>query len=329
MKISLKAVNTHFVRWCKAPLLPAALLAEGPLAKVVATVILKLPDLPQDMPDDLVSKVFFKTFSIAKFKDFVTSKVKADAVYNPWASHGAHLLLYDGTDLRDMDNPVGKAIKDNLYAMYLPLASQTQFVEAGVKEAKNVSISDRSEPLRSAYAIARSARVHSVGVLRSLKSTKRAEALLMSAIQHNNDHEVLQTNPDYKARVAEISRAMKEEHFKHERVEKLQTNALGKLNKNKKDNAMQQNNSGVDRTAAMHGLFPYGKLVMRLHMDALKTELLYRGCSDQEIKGWTITDRKKKIKELEIARVDNDEDMAKAAALKAFKPLSGAEFPAN
>ena len=92
---------------------------------------------------------------------------------------------------------------------------------------------------------------------------------------------------------------------------------------------MQQNNSGVDRTAAMHGLFPYGKLVMRLHMDALKTELLYRGCSEQEIKGWNITDRKKKLKELEIARVDNDEDMAKAAALKAFKPLSGVHFQPN
>ena len=103
---------------------------------------------------------------------------------------------------------------------------------------------------------------------------------------------------------------------------------MTKVNKNKEVNAKQRK-TGVERTTAMDGMFPYGKLKIALHFDALKTELLYRGCSDQEIKGWTITDRKKKLKELEIARVDNDEDMAKAAALKAFKPLSGVHFQPN
>jgi hypothetical protein len=50
--------------------------------------------------------------------------------------------------------------KSWMYSTYLPLASQTQFVEAGVKEAKIVSQLDRSEQLRSVYAINRSARVH-------------------------------------------------------------------------------------------------------------------------------------------------------------------------
>ena len=71
-----------------------------------------------------------------------------------------------------------RAYRNYLYKMYLPLASQTQFVEAGVKEARNVSPTDRSEPLRSAYAVARSARVHSIDSLRVLKSTQRIEELI-------------------------------------------------------------------------------------------------------------------------------------------------------
>ena len=40
VSIALASVNKHFERWCKEPLLPAALLSEGPMAAVVASVIL-------------------------------------------------------------------------------------------------------------------------------------------------------------------------------------------------------------------------------------------------------------------------------------------------
>jgi hypothetical protein len=106
----------------------------------------------------------------------------------------------------------------------------------------------------------------------------------------------------------------------------LQHNALGKLNTNRKENAMQQK-TGVDRTHVMDGLFPYGKLVKKLHSDALKQELLFRLCTEEEVNGWNITQCKNKLKELETMRVGAEDATAMAAATKAFKPLSGAVFP--
>jgi hypothetical protein len=97
---------------------------------------------------------------------------------------------------------------------------------------------------------------------------------------------------------------------------------MDKINKNKKDNALQKK-TGVDRTLTMEGLFSFGKLVARLHMDPLKEELLFRGCNEDEVNGMNITDRKNKLKALEIIRTGGD------ATLKAFKPLSTAVFAAN
>jgi hypothetical protein len=215
--------------------------------------------------------------------------------------------------------------------MYLPLASHTQFVEAGVKEAKNVSITDRSEMLRSAYAVSRSARVHAIEDLRCLKSTERIEALLTSALKHHEDHETLKANsPDYLETIESIAKGMREEHFKQARVEKTTNAMLSKVNRNKKENALQQK-TGVDRTHTVEGLFPYGKLVKKLHFDALNTELLYRGCTEEEINDLTITQRKNKLKEIECERL-NDHLASVAerqAATKAFRPLSGALFPAS
>jgi hypothetical protein len=139
VEAAVDAVHKHFARWCNRYLLPAALLSEKPLATVVATAILKIDQLPQDMPLEFASKVFFRPFNIHSFQAFHSSKVAADATYNPWALHCSHLLLYHGVDLRDMENATYDQIKNNLYKMYLPLASQMQFVEAGVKEARNVS----------------------------------------------------------------------------------------------------------------------------------------------------------------------------------------------
>jgi DNA-binding phage protein len=186
--------------------------------------------------------------------------------------------------------------------------------------------------LRSAYAVSRSARVHTIEDLRCLKSTERIEALLNSALQHHKDHEALKANSvDYLERIESISKVMREEHFKQERLEKTTHTVLSKVNKNKKENALQQK-TGVDRTHAVEGLFPYGKLVKRLHFDALKTELLFRGCSEQEVNDLTITQRKKKLKELECKRLKDWDHVASAAAkeaaTRAFKPLSGALFPA-
>jgi hypothetical protein len=96
-------------------------------------------------------------------------------------------------------------------------------------------------------------------------------------------------------------------------------------------NATQQR-SGVDRTHTVDGLFAYGKLVKKLHFDALKVELLFRGCTEDEVDKMKINERKTKLKEMEIKRLEDDNEAdgnTKAAAQKAFKPLSAAVFPAS
>jgi hypothetical protein len=330
--LALNAVNKHFVRWCNKSLLPAALLSERPLSLAIAAVMLNR-DLPPQQHPEFASKAHFdRTFDIQSFYTFISDQLNGDQAYPAMAIYAAELLLqFDQLDLRDMDSVEYRGVKEFLYYMYLPLASHTQFVEAGVKEAKNVSITDRSEMLRSAYAVSRSARVHAIEDLRCLKSTERIEALLKSALKHHGDHETLKTNDaNYLERIESIAKGMREEHFKQERVEKAATAVLSKVNKNKKENALQQK-TGVDRTHAVEGLFPYGKLVKKLHFDALKQELLFRGCSEQEVNDLTITQRKNKLKELEIERLKDWDHVAaaaaKEAATRAFRPLSGALFP--
>lgn len=254
--------------------------------------------------------------------------MSSNAVYPHMDLHICGLLLSGDLDLRDMDDDSNRPFKDCMYTMYLPLASQTQFVEAGVKEARNVSPTDRSEMLRSAYAVARSARVHSIDDIRTMKSTERIESLLHSALIHSNEHETLkEANPDYNERVEAIARDMRQEHFKQKRVEKMKQDALAKVHRNKKENSLQKK-IGVDRTHTMEGLFPYGKLNKRLHHDSLKIELLYRGLSEVEVNGFTIKQMKNKLKELELERTEGDA-IENGAANKAFKPLSTAQFLAN
>jgi hypothetical protein len=325
---ALDAVKKHFTRWCNKSLLPAALLSERPLSVAVASAILNRELLLQQQ-ELLDSKVHFRQFDIQLFHTFIASNISGDQAYPAMVLYAAELVLqFNHLDLRDMYCPEYRGVKEFLYYMYLPLASHTQFVEAGVKEAKNVSITDRSEMLRSAYAVSRSARVHSIEDLRCLKSTERIEALITSALRHHDDHSALKADsPNYLETIEAIAKSMREEHFKQVRVAKATHGMLAKVNKNKKENALQQK-TGVDRTHAVEGLFPYGKLVKKLHFDALKVELLFRGCTEEDINDLTITQRKNRLKELEIERL-KDFDGDKSIGTKAFKPLSGASFPAS
>ena len=53
------------------------------------------------------------------------------------------------------DSTVAK-LRDHFCNCYLPLASNSQFVAAGVKEARIVSSTERNEELQSVYATCRS-----------------------------------------------------------------------------------------------------------------------------------------------------------------------------
>jgi len=328
LTIALDVLEKHFARWANASLLPAALLSDLPLASMVATVILgREPVLEFDQH---YSWCHSKNFNLQEYFDFV--KQYAPTVANGHASPYTALtrlmaerLLNEEADLRDTrsEDPV----KLHFWASYLPLASNTQFVEAGVKEAKMVSTTDRSEQLRSAYAVNRAARVHTIGALADMSSTNRIQGLMASAKLHCEQQDALRiTHGDYSTSIATVEEYMRKEHFKKERLEKKKQAAIDKGDTNKKANTLQQK-GGVDRTNAMNGLIAYGKLVRRLHHDDLAVELQFRGCTVDEISTWSITERKAKLKALEIQRVDGADNKERAA--KAFKPLSTAPFAAS
>jgi hypothetical protein len=333
-----QSVTKHFRRWCNASLVPSALLSEKPLASVVAAVMIKRQIIWD--PPLFQSEVHGdRTFNLQSYHNFVETAIAAESKpndeYDAMALVAAKLLLdNEDFDLRDKEDY--DPIKSFMLSSYLPLASHTQFVEAGVKEAKIVSQSDRSEQLRSAYAISRSARIHSIGVVRDLSSTERIHRLIKSSRQHVDTRQELQDeNEDYIENIAAIVTTMRKEHFRQERVDQLKTAALNRGNINKKDNAIQKKR-GVDNTLAMEGLIPYGKLTKRNgNNEDLVCELLFRGCSEEEVLPMGINARKTKLKELELERVATagDDDATtkknKATAQKAFKPLSTAPFNLN
>ena len=265
LSLAEQAISKHFCRWAHVSLLPAALLSERPLAKIVAAIML---NRAMTFPvQTFQSDVHGRTFDLAAFYHFLLTSTAvqpptAPDDYDPM-SHVCARLLLDNPDFEIRDKATYDIVGSYMLSTYLPLASHTQFVKAGVKEAKIVSQSDRSEQLRSAYAIIRSAEVHSIGTIRDISATDRIHRLIKTATQHVDKSEQLQaTQADYSDAVGAIVASMRKEHFKQERVNMLVTAAINKGNVNKKDNAIQKK-TGVDTTLVMLGLIPYGKLSKR------------------------------------------------------------------
>jgi phosphotransferase system HPr-like phosphotransfer protein len=291
--------------------------------------------LPTNLPTSFQSQVHGTDIHLQDFLLFLQhSPVSLDNyTYPQTATIGAE-YVYSGGDLRV---PVdGSPVREFFYTTYLPLPCHTHFVERGVKEAANVSKTDRSEPLRSAYVINRDARVHSLGNLSDLSSTERITKLIRSAIQHNDKYEVSVQEPGYKEAVEEISKLLREDHFKHERQEAITLDITDNSSTNRASNAIQRK-TGVDTTVIMAGLIPYSKVLKATHMEPLMEELLHRGITVVELKSFnnSITAMKKALKQLETDRVVallpatasiEDRKKAAATATKAFRPLSTADF---
>eukprot|EP00957_Ditylum_brightwellii_P057514 4360742-Ditylum_brightwellii.AAC.1 len=68
----------------------------------------------------------------------------------------AEQVLNDTVDLRNLTAENPSVVQKHFWSHYIADASNTQFVERGVKEAWNISSTNRSEELRSVYAICRS-----------------------------------------------------------------------------------------------------------------------------------------------------------------------------
>jgi len=218
-----------------------------------------------------------------------------------------------------------------MHSAFLPVASMLQFVESGVKEAKCVSATDRSETIRSCLAVIRSATP--LGKSKSIDQecsflVNKVLAILESAIHRATPHcqwRADQVDRSYEARLAQVFYSMKQGHFRDERIDtkKSKVNELG--SKHKKPNV----NQGLKKqtlTPAVTGLIPYGKLKKARNMLDLEEELLFRHVPIEEIPA-LFTHRKDMLQNLEIERLTEEgcreED---AAALKTFKKQSEAEF---
>jgi hypothetical protein len=97
------------------------------------------------------------------------------SVYAPEFVELAKLMLSSGgVDARKWEHPLVK----RLCRVYLPLASNTEFVEGGVKASVIVAATGRHEETRSAYVINRSVRVHCDDISSDSPAPKRIAALL-------------------------------------------------------------------------------------------------------------------------------------------------------
>ena len=180
---AIDALHKHFIRWTKPVLLPAALLSESPLAVTIARIIVGM-DRPIRQPGEVLFKsaVHGREFHLQDYDDFVFQFVDGDndGDFAPKDVQAATSLLHQGLDPRQQIDNL-PSLAEYLLTRYLPLASQTQFVEASVKEAKNVSQTGREEQLRSAIAIERSHGIIGSGKLSGLTGPQKAEQLIQSA----------------------------------------------------------------------------------------------------------------------------------------------------
>ena len=108
------------------------------------------------------------------------------------------------------DSGVAK-LRDHFCNCYLLLASNSRFVEAGVKEARIESTTGRNKELRSVYAICRSCLF---GKLKpSTNTLTRVHQILTVIIHQNSEHQNEVTKLERIERRKQVTSALLENHF--------------------------------------------------------------------------------------------------------------------
>jgi len=341
-----EALHKHFRRWIGVALLPCGLMSEAPLARVVSSIMLDHA-CPTNFGDDVVYNPFSQrhTFKSEVHKDH--DPIHLEGFYNflkknvidtdtPYCLESRQAAEYvaNGGDLRSFNynEEIHGSLRLFMHSTYLALACHTHFVERFVKEAKYVSATDRSEEHRSAIAVIRA----STPLGKSTKeedlsyNASKIRALIGSATARSTEHTLWQTNQEedheYDARFAQVSHALKRGHFKQERIDAKLNKVEAKGSTFKAQNKAQQKKE-QDKTAAVTGLIPYGKLVIKRNMDDLKVELEHRGVEPEDAPS-KISKRIEALKELETQRLMDAENMSRmdASKHKAFCIQSGAAF---
>jgi len=348
MKEAFDMLEKHFKRWLGPALLPAALLSEEPLARVVASAMCGA-EFPHFENSHTVSnqvrisgRIHFRSLvhkrriCLMLFDKFLRERLE-DGVECDQQARVAAKMIVDKVEMRsfDYEGPNG-AVRLHMHETHLPLASQTQFVESGVKEAKCVSSTDRSEELRTALAIIRSASPLGKSKIDEDTSynSSKTMSLIRSALSRSQPHEHWSRNQIDNACDARFNTtlySMTQGHYKEDRVDAKKSKVDQQGPVFKKQNVTQTTHVPQHQTPAVTGLILYGKLYAKVngHMDDLKTELLHRGKTPQDVDQWKIKKRKDELKLLEVKRLEDEgvprpqaEDLVK----KHFKKLSTAPF---
>ena len=175
-KIALKSKDKHFTQWKKAKTLPLSLAGE----QSTATLIARWMTEEDFVPDDVVfySPIHSCSIPLRQLLQFLTSEVTREDFTSLLERFGAGIkelalgksLWDDGEQSADM-----KIFRKYVEQTYLPLPCHTQFVEAGVKEAKLVSATGREERLRSQVAVIRNNTVSSFVADAKQNTTRRKE----------------------------------------------------------------------------------------------------------------------------------------------------------
>ena len=333
-----QSLYKHFDRWIKAPLLPAGLMAESPVANVIAAAICQQEPTHGILEDRITGKMSCtspahkRVVDLRHFRIFLRKRMELivdDDDYTEDASTAAQLVL-NQVDMRSFDyaGDVG-TVRFNMHSTCLPLACQTQFVEAVVKEAKHVSQTDRSEQQRSCYAIIRS--VTPLSKAEKNANVEKIKAVINSALDRAGEHVRLmrnQVNNEHNSWFATTAYSLaRTGHFEMERIDAKIARVDDQGVKFKKQNVAQQTKQ-QQLQPAITGLIPCGKLTKVRNMLDLEEELLFRDLPLAEIPA-SITERKAKLKQIEFNRLVAVGMEAKTAAeqsKKYFMKLSEAPF---
>ena len=281
-----ESLDKHFGRWIDASLLPAALMSEAPISSVVAAVILNQPrpafadrcgHVTGNIDCDSTAhgrKICLRLFDIFLRKRMDIINGDNEVVHSPQAIATAQLVLA-GVDFRCFDyedeDEANGALRLHMHSTYLPLASQTQFVESGVKEARNVSTTDRSEEHRTWLAVVRS--VTPLGKTKCDANANKIKAIIVSAQRRAEPHEEWMEQDEHDDRFERVSQALKGNHFRTQRIGDKKAHVDGSGTKYKPPNVAQQRDQQQELLPAVTGLIPYGKLVQKRNMEDLKKNL--------------------------------------------------------
>ena len=232
----------------------------------------------------LKSAVHDQEIKLNLFDRFLRSQLRdiaeTNGEHSPHTRHAAQ-LVESGVDLRlfNYDEQEGHlgAWRWHMHSTYLPLASHTQFVETAVKEAKNVSATDRSEQIRTCLAVIRSSA--SLGKEREDSNKKKMLAIIQSARDRTEPHNAQrETQVDRKCdqRFNTLLHAItKQGHFKNKRIDVKKLKVDDQGSKCKKQNMSQQTKQ-QHMTSAVTGLMLCTKATIKRNVEDAFTEIRFR-----------------------------------------------------